>query len=186
MISTQHVEEDPEQYIAQITNYMEKSASAESFVIFNDEDNAIFNESYQQQIHSEDAEQAKERVKQVASICGLRWASKIQNFHLKNTWINGLMQPYADIARAQDKDKPLGDLIDKVQDEGAAKIHRCNFKYHASTMRAYQQSNKHSANRIHMVERVHTGDDAPETQQSADNVTAAMAQPKFCRYCKKK
>ena len=157
---------------------MEKSAPAESFVIFNDEDTVVFNESYQQ-ISGEDAEQAKERVKHVASICGLRWARKIQIFHI-NILINGLLQQYADIARAQDKDKPLGALIDKVQDEGAAKIHRGNYKDHASAMRAYQQSGKNSSHRVNAV------DETPEEQKSDDNVAAAMGQSKFCRYCKKK
>ena len=66
------------------------------------------------------------------------------------------------------------------QDEGAAKIHRGNYRDHASAMRAYQQSGKHSTFRINAV------DDTPEEDKSEDNVAAAMAQPKFCRYCKKK
>ena len=119
-------------------------------------------------------------MKNIASFCGLRWARKIQNFHIKHTWINGLLQPYADIARAQDKDKPLGALIDKVQDEGAAKIHRRNYKDHASTMRTFQQFGKHSSHRVNTV------DEAPEEQKSDDSVAAAMGTSKFCRYCKTK
>ena len=135
LISKPNIDENPEQYIARIINYVNKSVPVESFVDSNEEDEAAFNDYYAQQNQGEGAAQARERVKNIASFDALRCARKIQNFHIKHTWINGLLQPYADIARAQDKDKTLDQLIDKVQDEGAAKIHRGNYDDHASSMR---------------------------------------------------
>ena len=81
-----------------------------------EEGEAAFNVYYAQQIQGEDADQAKQVVKTIAAFDALRCARKIQNFHIKHTWINGLLQPYTDIARAHDKDKTLDQLIDKVQD----------------------------------------------------------------------
>ena len=112
------MEENLEQYIARISKYIQKPAPLESFVGFNERSNAIFEEVYHRQICGEDADQAKERVKEITLVCGMSWARDIQNFHIQNTWINGLLQPYSDIARAQDKDISLDQLIDKVQDEG--------------------------------------------------------------------
>ena len=55
-------------------------------------------------------------------LCGLRSAKRIQTFHIRHILLNGLLQPYSDIARRLDKGKDIGALVDRVHDEGAAKI----------------------------------------------------------------
>ena len=108
-------------------------------------------------------------------------------------WLNGLLQPYADIARAQDKDKELGALIDKVHDEGASRIHRANFRDHASALRAYQSRPAHQRfnGRVNAVAQHQQPTTTPApAQPTTTDVAAATASStganKFCVYCKRK
>ena len=144
LIAKQLPEEDPTQYLARISNYVNNSAPLESFVRFDDQDTAAFQTYYESKIGGEDADAAKAHVKNISIFCGLRWAKRIQTFHIRHIWQNGLLQPYSDIARRLDKDKEIGALVDRVHDEGAAKINRAAFKDHASAMRSFLQSRNYS------------------------------------------
>jgi len=93
-------------------------------VAFDAEETTEFAGMVAEKINADDQAAVRTAVRNITLHFAKKWAGKIQNFQIKSIWLNGLLQPYADIARAQDKDKELGALIDKVQAEGAIRIHR--------------------------------------------------------------
>ena len=186
LISKQNIEEDPSQYLARISNYVEGSAPAASFVVFTPADQANFDADFPRLFVANPG--VKERIKHVIFRFGQMWANRIHAFHIRHIWLNGLLQPYADIARAQDADKELGRLVDKVQDEGAAKIQRAAYKDHAAAMRAYQaRKGSNTAPKSFATAVDARPPNGTETTSAIYNNTRSSANTKklFCAYCKK-
>ena len=77
LIAKQLPEEDPTQYLARISNYVNNSAPLESFVRFDAQDTAAFQAYYESKIGGEDADAASVHVKNISILCGLRWAKRI-------------------------------------------------------------------------------------------------------------
>ena len=198
LIAKQRIDEDPTQYVSRISHYLTNAAPADSFVTFTAADRVAFDMAYADKISGEDVAAARRPVREIAILCGKRWAQRMQAFHIRHIWLNGLLQPYSDIARAQDRDKELGALIDKVHDEGAARILRANFSDHASAMRAYSSRSGSAHNRPRPVAAVASSSSpssasgaaprgpAPSGSPAPGPVAVASSPSKFCRYCKKK
>ena len=128
------MDEDPIQYFARISTYIKNSAASEGFVTLTNEERATFNTKVTEKLGGENQVEIQNHVNDITVEYGKMWARRIQNFHIRHVWLNGLLQPYSDIARAQDTDKNLGALLDKVQDEGAVRIHRATHKDHALSL----------------------------------------------------
>ena len=199
LIARQKPEEDPTQYIARITAYLNNAAPSDSFIQWSparrDEFNTVFAEKFQEQNRA-----ARALCRGVVEQFGKLWAADIHKFHIKHIWLNGLLSPYADIAKAQDHDKELGALVDKVHDVGAAKLKRANFPDHLSAMRAFKNHHPQTVNAVSQHSGRPPRANPPQQPQSHDNPSvsvSALSRPpatpinqsassKFCNYCKKK
>ena len=196
LIAKQKPEEDPSQYIARITSYVNNAAPAASFITWSNARRDLFNATFEEKFNGQDRA-ARTVCRSIVDTYATLFATDIQRFHIKHIWLNGLLQPYNDIAKMQDKDKELGALVDKVHDVGAARIKRANFPDHLSAMRAFKGSSgshHHSVNATSSSPSPsstgrrdplpHTS--TPPTSSDVHAVRSSGPPSKTCNYCKKK
>ena len=198
LIAKQRPEEDPSQYIARITTYVNNAAPAASFITWSNTRRDLFTRKFEEKFTGQDRA-ARTACREFVDSFATLFAQDIQRFHIKHIWLNGLLQPYNDIAKLQDKDKELGALVDKVHDVGAARIKRANYSDHLSAMRAFKGSHATSTN--HAVnatssspsqpppqrrDTAPSSSSAPTTQHEISAVRPSSHSNKTCNYCKKK
>ena len=197
-LSKQRFDEDPYQYLARIKAYFDNASPSTLFTTWTDNDANAFTDRYNAHfvVAGADGDNVlKTRVKDIVDHFGALWVSRTQTFHVRHVWLNGLLPPYSDIAKAQDRTKEFGALVDKVQDEGAAKIHRNSFRDHAAALRAYSAA-RHRNNTSHSTSNttsnnngfnrraIHEVDSSATAAPPTEDVNAVNM--KKCNYCKRR
>ena len=200
-VTKQKAEEDPYQYLARVKAYFDNAAPPQDFRRWTTASEAqlatLYGNQFTAAAAGADDVDLIRRVRVIVDAFGDLWLTQMHNFHIRHAWVNGLLQPYHDIAKAQDKDKEFGALVDKVQDEGAAKIQRSSFKDHASALRAFQgrSNNNNNGNQRRFTQprvnevQAQTQDgnkNAPNTANTDNEQIEAVNGDKKCNYCKRR